>query len=446
MDESTEKGNGSEGAKSPPAVPDPLGELRRLLYVPEEAQVTRIQERLDDPEIHAEDVSRVLPEAMILRAAKDDALTQRPPADGGRGDRDFRPEEPAGPRGRALSGHGSGDPESDRERARVDGRVFQRDARAQLLGPGGQVADGSVADGETARRGDPPPHPRVPRRAGLPHPPGIRPPAPARLRDGGGCPGRGHGFRDAHGDPRLRARLVRREGRRFARHVPGRRAFRLDRAGSARDARGRDPRKRSEGAAHRLHGGDRAHSPRAGGRSAALCGGRHALRAEPAASRSVSQGAAPAEGGTGAGGAPAASRPGPARRSRRPRRRSRALGLLRRPPKSPVGNVPRAARLRAGRRRDRSRPTRREVLRGGSSGSARRGPGRAARRIGLLPRRRRERLEAVSGPDPGADRRAGPLPPRSARHRDARGAGRRSRCHRLGPESVDRRGRGPDRE
>lgn len=75
MDEAAEKGNGSEGAKSPPAAPDPLGELRRLLLVAEEAQVTRIQERLDDPEIHAEDVSRVLPEAMILRAAKDDALT-----------------------------------------------------------------------------------------------------------------------------------------------------------------------------------------------------------------------------------------------------------------------------------------------------------------------------------------------------------------------------------
>ena len=76
MDESAEKGNGSEGAKSPPAAPDPLGELRRLLFVAEEAQVSRIQERLDDPEIHAEDVSRVLPEAMVLRAAKDDALTQ----------------------------------------------------------------------------------------------------------------------------------------------------------------------------------------------------------------------------------------------------------------------------------------------------------------------------------------------------------------------------------
>lgn len=76
MDESAGKGNGSEGAKSPPAAPDPLGELRRLLFVAEEAQVSRIQERLDDPEIHAEDVSRVLPEAMVLRAAKDDALTQ----------------------------------------------------------------------------------------------------------------------------------------------------------------------------------------------------------------------------------------------------------------------------------------------------------------------------------------------------------------------------------
>ena len=77
MDDSLEKGNGSEGAGNGPApVPDPLGELRRLLLVAEEAQVSRLQERLDDPEIHAEDVSRVLPEALVLRSAKDDDLAR----------------------------------------------------------------------------------------------------------------------------------------------------------------------------------------------------------------------------------------------------------------------------------------------------------------------------------------------------------------------------------
>ncbi|MEO8349653.1 MAG: OmpA family protein, partial [Acidobacteriota bacterium] len=77
MDDSLEKGNGSEGAtESPPPESDPLGELRRLLLVAEEAQVSRIQERLDDPEIHAEDVSRVLPEAIVLRSAKDDDFSR----------------------------------------------------------------------------------------------------------------------------------------------------------------------------------------------------------------------------------------------------------------------------------------------------------------------------------------------------------------------------------
>jgi outer membrane protein OmpA-like peptidoglycan-associated protein len=68
-----EKGNGS-GEPSPPA--DPIDELRRLLLVPEHSQVARIQERLDDPEIHAEDVSRVLPEAISIRATKNSDLTR----------------------------------------------------------------------------------------------------------------------------------------------------------------------------------------------------------------------------------------------------------------------------------------------------------------------------------------------------------------------------------
>jgi OOP family OmpA-OmpF porin len=77
MDAFLRKGNG--GDESPSTVtedPDPIGELRRLLLVPEHAQVAKIQERLDDPEIHAEDVSRVLPEAIAIRATKDRELTR----------------------------------------------------------------------------------------------------------------------------------------------------------------------------------------------------------------------------------------------------------------------------------------------------------------------------------------------------------------------------------
>lgn len=76
MDDSLEKGNGSEGVAETSPARDPLGELRRLLLAAGETQVSRLQERLDDPEIHAEDVSRVLPEAIVIRAAKDHEVTR----------------------------------------------------------------------------------------------------------------------------------------------------------------------------------------------------------------------------------------------------------------------------------------------------------------------------------------------------------------------------------
>jgi outer membrane protein OmpA-like peptidoglycan-associated protein len=77
MDAFLPKGNGGDEAPSTGTEgPDPIGELRRLLLVPEHAQVAKIQERLDDPEIHAEDVSRVLPEAIAIRATKDRELTR----------------------------------------------------------------------------------------------------------------------------------------------------------------------------------------------------------------------------------------------------------------------------------------------------------------------------------------------------------------------------------
>ena len=76
MDDSAGRGNGNESDASSPPPADALKELRRLLLVAEEAQVSKLQERLDDPEIHAEDVSRVLPEAIVIRSAKDDNLTR----------------------------------------------------------------------------------------------------------------------------------------------------------------------------------------------------------------------------------------------------------------------------------------------------------------------------------------------------------------------------------
>ena len=48
-----------------------LSELRSLLFSEEQAQLNKLQRRLDDPKLHAEDVSRVLPDAIALRTARD---------------------------------------------------------------------------------------------------------------------------------------------------------------------------------------------------------------------------------------------------------------------------------------------------------------------------------------------------------------------------------------
>jgi outer membrane protein OmpA-like peptidoglycan-associated protein len=53
-----------------------LGALRQLLVGQEQDQLAHIQERLDDPELHAEDVSRVLPEAIVARTAQDGKLAR----------------------------------------------------------------------------------------------------------------------------------------------------------------------------------------------------------------------------------------------------------------------------------------------------------------------------------------------------------------------------------
>jgi len=54
--------------------PTSLDELRELLVGPEREQIGRLKERLDDPELHAEDVSRVLAEAIALRSSRDNKL------------------------------------------------------------------------------------------------------------------------------------------------------------------------------------------------------------------------------------------------------------------------------------------------------------------------------------------------------------------------------------
>ena len=54
---------------------DPLSELRGLLLAADEAEVVRLQQRLEDPQSRAEDVGRVLPEAIAIRSREDRQLT-----------------------------------------------------------------------------------------------------------------------------------------------------------------------------------------------------------------------------------------------------------------------------------------------------------------------------------------------------------------------------------
>ncbi|WGV25249.1 OmpA family protein [Halotia branconii] len=53
---------------------DELSELRSLLLGIEPPQVKKLYERLDNPHIHPEDISRLLPEAVILRSKQDKQL------------------------------------------------------------------------------------------------------------------------------------------------------------------------------------------------------------------------------------------------------------------------------------------------------------------------------------------------------------------------------------
>lgn len=64
---------------APPEAESSLGEmeeLRRLLLEPEQLQLSNILERLNNPRVRAREMSRPLPEAIRLRNAQDDALSE----------------------------------------------------------------------------------------------------------------------------------------------------------------------------------------------------------------------------------------------------------------------------------------------------------------------------------------------------------------------------------
>ncbi len=73
MDEQeTQRGEG----QGPASRPDELAVVRDLLFGPEQAQLSRLRERVENPELHARDVSRVLAKAVSLSTAEDDALAR----------------------------------------------------------------------------------------------------------------------------------------------------------------------------------------------------------------------------------------------------------------------------------------------------------------------------------------------------------------------------------
>ncbi|MGE0128601.1 MAG: OmpA family protein [Blastocatellales bacterium] len=55
---------------------DEMAELRRLLVEPEQVQINNVLDRLNNPRVRAREMSRLLSEAVKLRAAQDDSLTE----------------------------------------------------------------------------------------------------------------------------------------------------------------------------------------------------------------------------------------------------------------------------------------------------------------------------------------------------------------------------------
>jgi len=68
--------NESRQGKDPVRSDDELANLRMLLLSPEQEEIARLRQRLDDPRIRADELSRVLAEAIVIRASTDKKLAQ----------------------------------------------------------------------------------------------------------------------------------------------------------------------------------------------------------------------------------------------------------------------------------------------------------------------------------------------------------------------------------
>lgn len=75
IDAAVQEGPDEAADNSSESTPDELSELRGLLLAPEQTQLSSLQERLDNPARHAEDVSRVLPDAFNLSLKRSKKLS-----------------------------------------------------------------------------------------------------------------------------------------------------------------------------------------------------------------------------------------------------------------------------------------------------------------------------------------------------------------------------------
>jgi outer membrane protein OmpA-like peptidoglycan-associated protein len=74
MDDSTSDRDPKESPVNKSPTGDSLDELRKLLLKPVQSQIDDLRRRLDTPELHAKEISRVLPEAIALRSSRDKKL------------------------------------------------------------------------------------------------------------------------------------------------------------------------------------------------------------------------------------------------------------------------------------------------------------------------------------------------------------------------------------
>ena len=74
-DAAVQEGPDEAADNSSDSTPDELSELRGLLLAPEQTQLSSLQERLDNPARHAEDISRVLPDAFTLSLRRSKKLS-----------------------------------------------------------------------------------------------------------------------------------------------------------------------------------------------------------------------------------------------------------------------------------------------------------------------------------------------------------------------------------